>query len=78
MDWKCADRVSDKIVDLINAEREREDFTPIQMFAGQLCAMLALLRTADGIPLPMAMIEIRVAIEKCLSTILAEHQSEPS
>ena len=51
--WAFADRLSDKVVALVNAEiRERPDFSMADLLAGQLLALLALQRTAEGFKHP--------------------------
>jgi hypothetical protein len=67
--WKFADQLSDKIAALVNAEiRERPDFSVAELLAGQLLALLALQRTAEGFrhvqPLPLQ--AVQMAAEDCL------------
>lgn len=72
--WKEADRISDRIVDLLNEEIKRPGFSPVQLFAGQMLAMLAVLRTApqDGIPGELTI--VRSAIELCLTAMMDDQK----
>jgi hypothetical protein len=49
-----ADRISDRIVDILNEERTKPGFNPVQAFAGQLLAILSFARTAP-VPRPQPM-----------------------
>lgn len=73
-EWADADRISDSIVDLLNEERKRPDFSPLQMFAGQMLAMLAMLRTAPP-DTPQELMLVRSAIELCLHSMI--HGQKP-
>jgi hypothetical protein len=71
--WKFADRLSDKIVALVNAEiRERPDFSVAELLAGQLLALLALQRTAEGFghPQPLPFQAVQMAAEACLRSLM--------
>jgi hypothetical protein len=47
IDEKLVDRVSDRIIDILNDEEQRPDFdSPISLWCGQLLALLGYARTA--------------------------------
>lgn len=68
-EWKDADRISDRIVELINREAERGT-SPLQIFAGEMLALAALLRTAEGLSKPAPMIAVEAAIHACLASMV--------
>jgi hypothetical protein len=47
-EWEIADRVSDRIVGILNDEKERPGFSPVQAVAGQCLALLSILDTAPA------------------------------
>ncbi len=51
-DWTIADRISDKIVNVINDEldamRQRDAIEPLQLLAGELLALHALAQTVPA------------------------------
>lgn len=78
--WDAADRISDRIVDIVNEEldtmRKAESIDPLGLLAGQLLALLALVRTAPAIH-PPSFAAVADAAQDCLREILqiAEHES---
>jgi len=78
--WKFADRLSDKIVALVNAEiQERPDFSAAELLAGQLLALLALQRTVEALghlqPLPFQ--AVQMAAEACLRSLMEAYPEGP-
>ena len=69
--WVAADRVSDRIIELLNEERKRPDFSPVQCWAGQLLALLAFGRTAPVI-FPAEFGTVLMAADRCLTSMLRE------
>jgi hypothetical protein len=69
-EWKDADRISDRIIDLLNEESKRPNFSPLQMFAGQMLAMIAMLRTAPEEGILVELLIVRSAIELCLASMI--------
>lgn len=68
--WNDADRISDRIVELINEEVKRKT-SPIQVFAGQMLAMKSMLRSApEDRPVQLDLVE--AAIDTCLMSMLGE------
>jgi hypothetical protein len=63
--WAQADRISDRIIDLINAERRKPGFSPMQMMAGQMLAILGFMRTAPAFR-PQQITDAQAAVEDCL------------
>lgn len=54
--WAVADGISDRLVDMLNAELDRmraaKNVQPLQIFAGMMMGMLAYMRTAPVRPMP--------------------------
>lgn len=73
--WRTADRISDRIVDVINSElevmRRTDDVQPIQLFAGQLLAILSLMMTMPNHRLP-ELHRVKSACEQCLKIMMRE------
>jgi hypothetical protein len=69
-EWKQADRISDAIVDLLNAEIKRPGFSPIQLLAGQMLAMCAMASTCPKSLAPPEYIEVMNAIARCLGSMV--------
>lgn len=69
-DFTAADRISDKIVDLINEQCKLPDVTAVQAFAGQLLAIMALTRTAPPTAPPEFKAVVQAA-ERCLQSMIA-------
>jgi S-adenosylmethionine synthetase len=63
--WKVADQISDRIVDLINEHRAAG---PIQLLAGQLCALKSLLQTSPD-QAPQSVKLLHVVVEACLAEL---------
>ncbi len=61
-----ADRISDKIVDLLDEERKLPDFTPVSALCGQALALLGFLVTAPQ-PLPPEMQILAEALQLVLN-----------
>ena len=75
-EWKDADRISDRIVDLLREEMKRPHFSPMQMFVGQMLAMMAMLRTAEGLHFPAELALVREAIRRCLQSVIHAHKHD--
>ena len=74
-EWKTADRISDRIVDIINDEIRQPGFSPVQIFVGQMLAMTAFLRTAEGLARPFPMARVEMAIRECLRSMINEREN---
>ena len=74
-EWKDADRISDRIVDLMNEEINRPGFSPLQMFAGQMLAMMAMLRTAPRDAMPAEMSIVEKALGLCLTAMMQRRKA---
>jgi hypothetical protein len=74
-EWKDADRISDRIVDLLRDEAKRPGFSPLQMFAGQMLAMMAMLQTAPEDAMPGELTIVRSAIELCLTSMIRRRKT---
>jgi len=73
--WEIADRISDRIVDVINDElrqmKERNDIQPLQLLAGQLLAYKALERIAGlGIVRPPELRLVSQSVNICLNSLM--------
>ncbi|MDD5199236.1 MAG: hypothetical protein PHC88_05480 [Terrimicrobiaceae bacterium] len=71
--WKFANRISDEIAGVLNREKDATDFSPVQMLAGQLLALVSYLRTTDEIDpatIPAPVLILRAAAETCLDAIV--------
>ncbi len=71
-DLDRADRFSDKIVDLMNEERELPDFSPTQMLAGMMLGMCALASAVPKAAAPPELIGMMNAIQRCLNSMVSE------
>lgn len=75
--WAVADRISDAIVDLINAElkamRDEDRVDGLQLLAGQLLAFCALHRTMPAV-MPKTLKVARDAIQACLADMVSERR----
>jgi hypothetical protein len=67
--YEVADRVSDGIVNVLNAELAEHGPEPVQMLAGQLLALIGYLRTAPEKHMPDEVIALRIAAQDCLMEI---------
>jgi hypothetical protein len=79
-EWDFADQLSEKIVDLVNAEMAaRPDFSPIDLLAGQVLALRALLNTAEGLEhlQPSAFVRLRRAADYCLGSLWRTYPHGP-
>jgi hypothetical protein len=74
--WKQADRISNRIGEILDDEIRSPHSSPVQIFAGQMLAMLSMLHTAEGLPLPPELIAVRAAIENCLRAMTTENRRE--
>jgi hypothetical protein len=72
-DWALADRVSDRIVNIMREEIERPGFNPTQAFAGQMLAMMAMLQTAKGLKKPLSLMIVEEAIGGCLHDLFENY-----
>jgi hypothetical protein len=68
--WKDADRIGDKIVDLLREELKTPGFNPLEMFAGQMLAMMQMLKTAPRDKMPPSLILVQAAIDTCLRDLV--------
>lgn len=78
--WDFADQLSDKIVDLVNAEMAaRPDFSPIDLLAGQALALRALLNTAADFQQlhPPSMVRLRQALDYLLGSLWRSYPDGP-
>ena len=77
--WDIADRISDKIVALINEEIDqmaRDNIKdPVQILAGQLLALLAVMKTWPPHGVPLSGEGLRSSIHACLDNILNNNVS---
>lgn len=67
--WKQADQLSDKIVALLQEEIKIPGFSPVMLFAGQLLALKAFMRTAPE-SRPQAFHEMEAQIDRTLSDMI--------
>jgi hypothetical protein len=69
-----ADRISDRIVAILNEELAHMltegRLDPWQLFAGQLLGLLATLATMPPTGVPPTIVDVRRAIEACLDNII--------
>lgn len=70
-DWSEADRISDRIVEMMNEELKRPNYSATQMLAGLMLGMMAFIKTADGLPAPPEFVAVRASIMKCLQAMIA-------
>jgi hypothetical protein len=78
--WAIANRISDRIVGVINDEldlmRKANDVRPLQLLAGQLLAFCALeatlpvTRSFRYVARPMVLVEVEAAIHDCLRSLI--------
>ena len=68
--WDQADRISDTIVDLMNTEIRKPDFSPMQLLAGLMLAMCALASTCPKELAPDAYVDVMNAIQRCLESMM--------
>jgi hypothetical protein len=74
-EWEIADRVSDGIVDLVNAELEdmkqsTGHMKPLQILAGQLLALMATFNTMPEEDHPMSLDKLQFAVAECLKSMM--------
>lgn len=70
--WDRADAISDQIVDMLNRECRKEDFSPIQALAGLMLGMCAYASTCPKSIAPPEYIDVMNAIQRCLNSMIAE------
>jgi hypothetical protein len=77
--WDFAEQLSDKIVDLVRADiAARPDFSPIDLLAGQVLALRALLNTAEGLPVhPPSLVRLRQAVDYLLGALWRQWPDGP-
>src|SRR5262245_29013401 len=89
--WAVADRISDQITDILNAElivmREQGRIDPIQLFAGQCLALFAFERTMPRVKPPslhglfvaldLALLDIVQVVEKQKKEEKADERATP-
>jgi hypothetical protein len=68
--WALADRISDRIIDLLNEEKQKPGFSPVLALAGQMLAMFSFMSTAPQRSKPDEFIEAEEAIQRCLDSLL--------
>jgi hypothetical protein len=64
--WDTVDRISNAIVDLLNAEKKEPGCSAVDLFAGQLLALLAMGRMA---PPPEPFLQVLQAAGNCLVSL---------
>jgi hypothetical protein len=70
MSWDQADRISDRIVDVINDELKRPGGNhPVQIVAGQLLALCALATTMPRGIAPLPYVRVIQAAADCLKSM---------
>ncbi len=73
--WDVADRLSDRIVDLVNEElatmRRAGTIEPREILAGQLLGLLAFIRTAPRFVQPPTFQDLERAARACLNDMVA-------
>jgi hypothetical protein len=74
--FERADTVAERIMDIVRQEMKRPDFSPVQVFAGQLLVIVGFSRTAPA-PRPVEMDALLSAVDLCLKSI-AESMIEGS
>ena len=79
MTWDFADQLSDKIIELVRDEMTaRPDFSPVELFAGLLLALFALLKTAaPTIARPAGFRGVTIAVERCLLELKEAYPEGP-
>jgi hypothetical protein len=79
-DWSYADRISDRIVDMINEERVKDDFSPTQLLVGIVLGLRGYMTTATVLPiqLPPPFIALYDAIADFLNSALRERATNAS
>lgn len=74
--WETADRISDRIVDIVRDELEKMEkasqIQPTQLIVGQCLAMMALFRTVPWDHAPPSLLMVRVAIIRLLRELKVE------
>lgn len=73
--WSDADRISDKIIDMVNAELKSE-IGPLQIYAGQLLALMGFIRTAPSVFRPASFDAVEKVISDCLHDMTTAHRDE--
>jgi hypothetical protein len=72
--WDRADHFSDRIVDLLNEERKKPDFSPTQTLAGLMLGMCAFARTCRKEDAPQPYIDVMDAIRRCLNSMMTDEE----
>lgn len=67
-EWRDADRISDRIIDLSNEECQRGT-SPLQVFAGVMLGLMGIMRSAPK-ERPIEMVGVEAAISLCLNAML--------
>lgn len=75
VDTDYADKISDKIIDLVNEECRKDGFQLLSFFAGLLLGLLGVMESARGVAsTPDEFIEVGAAAEKCLGSMLGDEK----
>lgn len=75
--WTVADRISDRIIDILNEELKKPDFDPVEALAGQLLALFRYMRTAPP-DTPASFQILKDDIQVVLGELMAERDSTPN
>ena len=75
--WELANKVSDRIIDMINEERKKPGFSPTQIMAGQMLGLMGFMLTAPD-QLPPSMALAKAAIGNCLKDMMESMTKETS
>jgi len=76
--WEHADRISEKITALLNAEiAGRPDFSVVDLWVGQLLALASLMDTAWGTDQPQSFQVLRAAVAECLAQLRKHYPEGP-
>jgi hypothetical protein len=70
--WTDADRISDTVVNAVNAELSAGT-QPVHVLAGQLLGLKATLRTAPASGRPLPMVGLGLAIDVVLMSLMEEY-----
>jgi len=73
-EWKDADRISDRIMDIANEEVEK-GVSPVQVFAGVMLGLMGIMRSAPT-ERPASMIQVETAIRMCLTSMIESRRRE--
>jgi hypothetical protein len=73
-DWSHADKIAHRIIDMVNEERAKPEFSPTKFFAGLFRGLVDYQRSAEGTNPPAPFIAVHDAACACLKSMMIRYR----